>query len=121
MRFTRPGPRAMNAAGAPCRSANARITRSRGPPVLVSTALSLIANTVLKLRLEQHDAEQEYAADHELPPRADCPLEIEQVEDDAEQQDADHRRPRASLAASQQRAADDHGGDRVELPSHGGH
>src|ERR1051326_3351706 len=66
--------------------------------------------------LHDDDGEQDNAAQNQLPPGADPAFEVEDVEDEREQEDADERRADAALPSRQKRPADDDRRDGVQLP-----
>src|SRR5205814_772935 len=68
--------------------------------------------------LRHHDRDQERAADHRLVRGVQRTDLVDDVLDDTEQQDAAERAADGTGAADEQRAADDHGGDRVQFQAH---
>ena len=65
--------------------------------------------------LQDDEHEQQRADEDARPPRRQRALEGDDRLDDAEHQHAEHRAEHEAVAAGEQGAADDHGGDGIEL------
>src|SRR3954463_7822424 len=81
---------------------------------------SALFGATLHSSLHNDDREKKCTAYNPLPPGADRPFEVQQVENDAEEEHPGEGEARAPLTASEHSSADDNCGNRVKLPSGSG-
>ena len=67
--------------------------------------------------LQDYYDQQESTAQYALPPRTDCAFEIDQIENDSEEQNANHRKSNPSLSSGQPCSPDHNGCNCIQLPS----
>src|SRR6478752_1607018 len=100
-------------------AATAVSARRRVKVVMLGVSLWLMERTgkgLAATSLEERDDDDHEALHRSVQVHADDAGEIEDVADDREQDRADHRAGDAARAALERGAADDHRGDRFQLP-----